>query len=119
MDFLLGFLFENRYALYHAALHSGLMGTDTYAGPVSTVNVAGDRIPVLQDAADKLMNQVGMGTPVATPLEERQMRVAVIIHRLPGKAPDLRGQAVRVVRDLNAFLSACLRSQKHRHGGCG
>lgn len=43
------------------------MGADAHAGPVGAVDVAGDGVPVLNNAADELVDQVGMGTPVAAP----------------------------------------------------
>src|SRR5699024_3481288 len=101
---LLGFLLENRNRLHHAALHGGLMGADAHAGPVSAVNVAGDRVPVLNNASDEFMDQVGMGAPMASTLKERQVGIAFIVYRLPGKSPNLRRQAVRIVRDLDALF---------------
>ena len=37
------------------------------------------------------MDQVGMGAPMASTLKERQVGIAFIVYRLPGKPPNLRG----------------------------
>ena len=80
------------------------MRADAHARPVGAVDVAGDGIAVLQYAADELVHQMGVGAAVAAALQEGQMRVAVVVHRLAGEAPDLRRQAVRVVGHRDALL---------------
>ena len=41
---------------------------------------------------------------MASTLKERQVGIAFIVYRLPGKSPNLRRQPVRIVRDLDALF---------------
>ncbi len=61
-------------------LERTLVSTDTDAGPVGTGHSVGPRVAILNEGTDEFVDQVRVGTTMATPLNER--KVVCVLNRL-------------------------------------
>jgi hypothetical protein len=61
---------ENRQLHDFAAAQGGLVGANSRAGPIHRLQNIGERGPILHDAGDKFIDQVGVRSAMAAALNE-------------------------------------------------
>ena len=81
-----------------ATLFCTLVGTKTNASPVGAGDSIRPWISVFDQGGHKLIDQVRVGAPVSTTLDERQM-IGVLDRT--GEGTDRLGEQVRVIGHLN------------------
>ena len=79
------------------------MRADSGTSPVDGLMHVGERRPSLDDAGDEFVNQVRMRSAVSAALDEREVRVFIVVYALGGEALNLLGQESRVVRHIHSF----------------
>ena len=88
-----GLAAEIRKRYLPARLHRRLMRADAGAGPIHRLIDIRKRRPALDDAGHEFVHQVRMRPAVAAALDERQMRVALVVNTLGGETLDRRPAA--------------------------
>src|SRR6185437_14037808 len=83
--------------------HGRFMRANSGAGPVHGLIHIRERRAAFDDAHDELVREVRMRTAMATALDERQVRVFVVVNALGREPTDRFGQQMRVIRHFHLF----------------